>query len=162
MKRRTEPGMLGTALKAVLNGLIAYVLAGLALLGTALLTDNAAILMGAALITLCAVNWLGDYLFLRRSPGRRTLRILGLSTLVLLGIFYVTVLMPSAPEKLPDLEGVRYWDLETGSRIAYMKLEPDQAAHEEPIIFVHGGPAIADMEGDAAYFGRLREAGYTV
>jgi proline iminopeptidase len=31
-----------------------------------------------------------------------------------------------------------------------------------PVVFFHGGPGIADMAGDAAYFGRLADDGYDV
>jgi proline iminopeptidase len=70
--------------------------------------------------------------------------------------------MPGAGESLADVPGVRFWDLPTGSRIAYTRLAPDKPTHTEPILFVHGGPGVPDMAGDAAYFGRLRDAGYVV
>jgi proline iminopeptidase len=60
------------------------------------------------------------------------------------------------------LPGVRYWDLATGSRIAYVKLTSGHPTRVQPIIFLHGGPGVADMEGAAAYFGPLIDEGYEV
>lgn len=148
--------------KVVLIGLAALVLAELALVGTAFLTDNPSWMIGSGILVLCVTNFVGQYLHAGRVLTPRTTGLLSGSTLLLLGIFYVAVLMPSAGEELPDLEGVRFWMLPTGSRIAYLKLEPEIVVHEEPIVFLHGGPGVADLEGDAAYFGRLREDGYTV
>ncbi len=148
--------------KLTLIGLGALVLALLALLGTAFLTDNASLLIGAAVVVLCATNFIGQYLLLGRRFTKRAIAVQGVSALVLVGIFYIAVLMPTAGERLPDLAGVQYWDLATGSRIAYLKLEPGNPTHAEPIVFLHGGPGVADLQGDAAYFGRLCEEGYVV
>lgn len=148
--------------KTALVYVAALVLAELALLGTAFLTDNAALLVGAAFIVLCLTSFIGQSFLLVGHLTKRSIAAWGVSTLLLLVIFYVTVLMPTAGEELPDLEGVQYWELSTGSRIAYLKLEPEKPAHDEPIIFLHGGPGVADLEGDAAYFGRLRGEGYIV
>jgi len=111
---------------------------------------------------LCFGNLIGQYLLLGRRFTKRTISVQGVSTLILLGIFYIAVLMPTAGERLPDLAGVQYWDLATGSRIAHIKNRPEKPTHLEPIIFLHGGPGIADLEGDAAYFGKLRDEGYIV
>lgn len=36
--------------------------------------------------------------------------------------------------------GMRYWELSTGSKIAYYKLEHTGTAEKTPILYVHGGP----------------------
>jgi proline iminopeptidase len=148
--------------KLTMLGLATLALAYLTLFGTAFHTDNASIFIGAALAMLCVANFTGQYFLLGRRFTKRTIAVQGVSALILLSIFYVAVLMPTAGERIPDLTGVQYWDLATGSRIAYIKLEPEKTTHAEPIIFLHGGPGIADLHGDAAYFGRLREEGYVV
>jgi proline iminopeptidase len=65
-------------------------------------------------------------------------------------VFVVAVLVPVGDPRLPSapVAGQRQWALPTGSRIAY--------------VFLHGGPGIADMAGDAAYFGQLTADGYDV
>ncbi|MBI5838855.1 MAG: alpha/beta hydrolase [Chloroflexi bacterium] len=148
--------------KLILLGLAAFFLAHLTLLGSAFLTDNISVVIGAALIVLCAVNFIGQYFLLGRHFTKRVVVVQSASVVILVSVFYVTILMPATGEKLPNLADVQYWDLATGSRIAYIKLEPEELAHDEPIIFLHGGPGVPDMEGDSAYFGRLREEGYVV
>ncbi len=148
--------------RSAIVGFAALVGAILALLGTALLTDKAAFLVSAALVVLCVANFIGYSFLLQRRLNKKTSIVQGVSALVLVGIFYVAVLMPTAGERVPDIPGVRYWELATGSRIAYLELEPEQRTHAEPIIVLHGGPGVADLQGDAAYFGRLREEGYAV
>ncbi len=148
--------------KLTMLGLAALVLALLTLLGTAFLTDDASLLIGAALVVLCLANFIGQYFLLGRRFIKRTIAVQGVSALVLLSVFYIVVLMPTAGERLPDLAGVQYWDLATGSRIAYIRVEPEKPTHAEPIVFLHGGPGIADLEGDVAYFGNLRDEGYAV
>jgi proline iminopeptidase len=148
--------------RLILVGLAAFIFAVLTQLGTAFLTDNAAFLTAAALVALCAANYIGLAVLVPRRLTKTPWAVRGVSTLVLLGIFYIAVLRPVAGEPVPDAPGVQYWDLPTGSRIAYRELAPALPTHPEPIIFVHGGPGVADLEGDAAYFGRLREEGYVV
>ena len=52
--------------------------------------------------------------------------------------------------------------LATGSRIAYVKLPARGRARPTPVVVAHGGPGVADMAGDAAYFGQLAGDGYDV
>ncbi len=152
---------LAAILKRFIVALAAFVIAVLVLLGTAFLTDHAGLLIAAALLALSVVNLAGQFLVDRRMT-RSAAAVQGASLLALLVVFYVAVLMPTPGVRLEDLPGVKYWDLSTGSRIAYTKIAPVEPMHPEPIIFVHGGPGTPDMEGDAAYFGRLREEGYVV
>lgn len=148
--------------KAVLIGFFAEVMAVLALVGTAFFTANLSVLVGTALGVLFLANYIGQYFLFGQRFIKGRVASWSVSSLVLLGIFYIAVLKPAAGENPPDLADVQYWNLSTGSKIAYLKLAPEKKARPEPIIFLHGGPGIADLEGDAAYFGRLREEGYIV
>jgi pimeloyl-ACP methyl ester carboxylesterase len=58
--------------------------------------------------------------------------------------------------------GQRFWELPTGSRIAWVHLAARGRPKPTPVVFLHGGPGIADMAGDAAYFGQLTSDGYDV
>ncbi|GAA0965071.1 hypothetical protein GCM10009555_003690 [Acrocarpospora macrocephala] len=52
-----------------------------------------------------------------------------------------TVLRPGAiPQAVPAPAGVRYWDLPTGSRIAYVHAAATGKPRTAPVIFLHGGP----------------------
>ncbi len=149
-------------MKLTLMGLAALLLAFLTLLGIAFFTDSTPLLIVAALVVLCVGNSIGQYFLLGRRLTKRMLAIQSVSALVLLSIFYKAALVSANGEKLPDLAGVQYWNLATGSRIAYIKLKPEKPTHTEPVVFLHGGPGVSDLEGDATYFGKLHEEGYVV
>ncbi len=65
--------------------------------------------------------------------------------------------LPPAP-----VEGQRFWELPTGSRIAYVRVPAEGDVREIPIIFLHGGPGTPDMKGDSEYFGKLAQDGFDV
>jgi proline iminopeptidase len=153
---------IATLSKLTVIGFAALVLAVLALLGAAFLTDNALLLISTALIVLCVANFIAQYLLWNQRFTCTRIVAQSMSMLVLLGLFYMAVLRPTTGESRTDLADVQYWNLVTGSRIAYIKLTPAKPTHTEPIIFLHGGPGVSDLQGDAAYFGRLREEGYAV
>lgn len=148
--------------KSAVAGGVALLVAALTLVGSAYVTANVRLLTSVALVALCAAN-LVAHRVLVRPHGHSVLGILPLlSTLLLVALFSVTFLLPTRGESLPEAPGVQYWELFTGSRIAYLRVVPETPVHPEPVIFLHGGPGVPDMEGDAAYFGQLSEAGYIV
>jgi proline iminopeptidase len=79
-------------------------------------------------------------------------------------VFAVAVLLPVGDPRLAPapVAAQRLWALPTGSRIAYVHLPARGARRPSPVVFLHGGPGIADMAGDAAYFGRLTQDGFDV
>lgn len=96
----------------------------------------------------------------RRSAARAGLAV-GLSVLA----FVLTALVPMPDSRVPPapVEGQAFWELPTGSRIAYVHRPAVGAPRAQaPVVFVHGGPGVADMRGDAAYFGQLTTNGYEV
>jgi proline iminopeptidase len=60
--------------------------------------------------------------------------------------------------------GVRYWDLPTGSRLAYLELPARRRARPDPVIFVGGGPGEEDVAdtSQTQFFGQLARLGYDV
>jgi proline iminopeptidase len=79
-------------------------------------------------------------------------------------LFVVAFLVPPSgpPTRPAPVAGQSFWQLPTGSRIAYVHLPAHGAPRPTPVVFLHGGPGIADMAGDAAYFGQLAEDGFDV
>jgi pimeloyl-ACP methyl ester carboxylesterase len=130
---------------AVLLGILGAVLG---FLGTAFFISSITVISGAALLV-C----LGFSMGLARiaggkiaplHPGRFALGVgIGTSLLVII-ISYFTVFKPLvSPAEIrtplvPDY--VQYWDLPTGSHIAYRKIPALQPSHKAPVIFLHGGP----------------------
>ncbi|MBE1586289.1 alpha/beta fold hydrolase [Nonomuraea angiospora] len=76
-----------------------------------------------------------------RGPRRAaTLTALG-ATAALAVLASVTVLRPGPiPQAAPAPAGVRYWELPTGSRIAYVHAPATGTPRPTPVIFLHGGP----------------------
>jgi proline iminopeptidase len=148
--------------KSLIIALISFVLGLLALVGAAFAVDQAVLLVGAALVTLWAANAAGQSLLgLAPSPGR--VPVAGIVNILITTLIFFSAFLLPAGEGPPAAAGPpSQWLLATGSRIAYRWFLPDKILHHEPIIFLHGGPGVSDLEGDAAFFGRLRDDGYTV
>ena len=74
-------------------------------------------------------------------------------------------LMPSSEIIKPRIpEDVDYWDLESGSRIAYQKFPAENKTKEETVIFVHGGPgaAVVTFKPITGVISALSKNGYDV
>ena len=65
-----------------------------------------------------------------------------------------------------DLKGVptKYWQLKTGSRIAYYKLQAEAGVEKKryPILFLHGGPGAYVRQLDIDFFKKFTLQGYDV
>ena len=52
--------------------------------------------------------------------------------------------------------------LSTGSRILYARARATGTPRPQPVVFLHGGPGVADLAGDLAYFRQLTADGFDV
>jgi proline iminopeptidase len=149
---------------------VAAAVAGLvALFGVAALSARPAVFLAAGLVVFLAALAGGVAWWTRRLPERRRrrARVAGFAAgaLVGVGVFVVTALLPLGDPRLAPspVAGQRFWKLETGSRIAWVRVPArGPGRRPTPVVFLHGGPGIADMAGDAAYFGQLAGDGYDV
>jgi proline iminopeptidase len=158
--------------RGVLRLLAVVVVAGLAglaaLVGVASVSDRPPVFLGVGLAVFLAATAAGVALVTRKVPGarRRRARLGGFAAGALAGVaaFVVTALLPVGDPRLAPapVAGQRSWELSTGSRIAWVRLAAQGPRRPTPVVFLHGGPGIADMAGDAAYFGRLTGDGYDV
>src|SRR5829696_3397821 len=160
--------MTGRVILAMLAALLGVV-AGLgALIGTATITERSPLFLLAGLLAFCVVYSLGLLLTTRGVSSLRKRRVrvalFCTGTALIVGVFTWTALLSMGDPRLPPapVEGQRFWELPTGSRIAYVRVPAEGRAREAPIIFLHGGPGVPDMEGDARYFGRLARDGFDV
>jgi proline iminopeptidase len=62
----------------------------------------------------------------------------------------------------PPPENVRYWELPTGSRLAYVHYPAPHQTTAPPIIFVHGGPGWAVLKEDRAFYQHFADLGFDV
>ncbi len=139
--------LLLTALVAVTAALLAFLLA-------ALLSSDVAVLAAAALAALAGVGYAVAGPAARRLAPRRTghLRIGVAAGLALLvgSLAAVTVFRPtgqSATTPQPAAD-TRYWDLPTGSRIAYRHVPATGQRRSTPVVILHGGPALPEPLSD--------------
>jgi proline iminopeptidase len=160
--------MTGCVILALLAALLG-VMAGLgALIGAATMTERPPLFLFAGLLAFCVAYYLGLLVATRKVsslPGRRVrVALFCAGTALIAGVFAWTALLPMGDPRLPPaaVEGQRFWDLPTGSRIAYVRVPAEGRARETPVIFLHGGPGTPDMKGDLQYFGRLTRDGFEV
>lgn len=83
-----------------------------------------------------------------------------LATAVLLTLLFPAVqVIYRAPTPLPNMQ---FWNLPTGSRIAYTHVPAVGQAQPTPIIFLHGGPGWVILPGDVAFYGQLAQDGFDI
>ena len=102
-------------------------------------------------------------------PGRIALSVGAATMFVLALVASLTILqpLPSSPaarQPPPVPAGMRYWNLSTGSHIAYLKVPAQGRARATPIILVGGGPSEEDVadSSQTQFFGQLTRLGYDV
>lgn len=88
-----------------------------------------------------------------------------LTVLYSLGL-YLTVFRPTHyPHFVPVARAnTQYWNLPTGSHIAYSLYEPPAGVpvKVEPIVFVHGGPGLRALDTDHAFYRQFTQDGFRV
>ncbi len=141
-------GFFGSAL--VTNSVIGLVLAGLVVCFAA-----------TTLLAILAARMLG------LSSARRRGVAVGFGTTVVAGLLaLVTIFQPLSPPavRLPLPREAGYWDLITGSHIAYRRVEATGKQWDTPIIRLHGGPGAYAVvnESGIAYYEPLRRDGFTM
>ena len=113
--------------------------------------------------------WLAARMMTRARPGKIALGV-GAATMLLLALVTAVTILPplgstsAAREAPPIPRGVGYWDLNTGSHLAYLKVPAQGRAKATPILMVGGGPGEEDVADTAQtqFFGQLARAGYDV
>jgi len=92
------------------------------------------------------------------APRRRRVAVLTLVVLSVLG--GVGLVWPGPTPVPPTPPGTQWTILPDGSRLAYQELTGTGELHDTPVIFLHGGPGVADMAGDLPYLRRLADSGW--
>lgn len=100
------------------------------------------------------------------ATGARLATLLASVLTLIFGVsLYCLVLKPTAllPDP-PPFKNTRYWQLPTGSRIAYSEFDPPpgMAVNPAPIVFLHGGPGLRQAPFDQSIYGGLSKEGFRV
>ncbi|MEX0273090.1 MAG: alpha/beta hydrolase [Flavobacteriaceae bacterium] len=95
---------------------------------------------------------------------KKTLKILGIFLLLVIGYFVMGMYTPvqyEAPHMTPR-ESTKYWQLSTGSRIAYTHLTSCDDMGAYPVIYLHGGPGGYVYSENIKVLKPLTELGFDV
>jgi len=132
-------------------------------------TANILLLTISAVVSFALLTCIGMRLALLcwgDNTKRFTLAISGLLTVVFLGCLFFLVLRPSGShfaEPLP-YANTKYWQLPTGSRVAYSEYDPPPgvAVKPEAIVYLHGGPGVRQGPFDQDIYGSFAANGFRV
>ncbi|MFD9702573.1 alpha/beta fold hydrolase [Lentzea sp. NPDC059081] len=85
---------------------------------------------------------------------------LAVPLLLAAGVSWAWFGAPATHTPMPGSPAVQYWDLPTGSRIAYVRTA-GAVSHAEPVLLVHGGPGAPSTTSEE-FARRLATAGFAV
>ncbi|RJL35754.1 alpha/beta fold hydrolase [Bailinhaonella thermotolerans] len=130
----------------------AGLVAGLgALWAVAAVTGDRYVALAVAAPVPAALVWLSCRWALRRVAGARARRWAPIAVAVVelaaVAVPVAGLLFGGPPQRpIEAAPGTRYWDLPTGSRIAYTRTPARGERRDTPVILVHGGPGAPDTE----------------
>jgi pimeloyl-ACP methyl ester carboxylesterase/uncharacterized membrane protein YvlD (DUF360 family) len=155
--------VVGLLLGTVFSGLTAFQVA----LALSTVTTRLGILGGAALLTLTLVSLGFSWLVAEGLEAARRARfstiVAGLTTVV--GIAALTFLVTDRVHDVtppPPTTDTAYWNLPTGSRIAYYHYAANEQLEEPPLVYLHDGPGLGVLEPERAFYQLFAEDGFDV
>ena len=113
----------------------------------------------------CATAWATACVWPLRERKRFTVATSAVLMVAFSLALYILVLRPHSPITNPaPLKNTRFWQLSTGSRIAYSEYDPPSGVtvKPEPILFLHGGPGFAISPFEHSFFNQFAADGYRV
>jgi proline iminopeptidase len=124
----------------------------------------------SAAFAFAVIVWGGAWLAALIWPAEKRTRFANtfaaILTLAFVSALYFLVLRPSHPQLANTVRfnNTQYWQLPTGSRIAYSEYDPPAgvALKPEPIVFLHGGPGMRVGPWDHPFFSPLAAYGFRV
>ncbi|NWF62953.1 MAG: alpha/beta hydrolase [Chloroflexi bacterium] len=125
-------------------------------------TKSVAVITITAALALVAVAFGGAWL-MTRSP--KTAGIYSGGVLILTAIWAWLYVYKPIPVTVPlpqPTSSTQYWQLSTGSRIAYIFHPAKGQAHSAPVIYLHGGPAVPTRTSNYEFFKQLTADGFDV
>ena len=161
-RKKSRP-WLRRSVGTVVAVLVAVVVGYGAIVGVAVLTSKQLLFLVAGLVVFLLANAVGVGLATKAVSRGGRITTYAVSTLVVLALVLVGgVQRGHQHDAAPAVAGMRYWDLPTGSRLAYVHLPAAGTRRPTPVIVLHGGPGVADLAGDTRYFRPLTNDGFDV
>lgn len=148
----------------VLVAIVVAIIVGYgAIVGIAVITAKPILFLLAGLVAFLAANAVGIALATKGIQRAGRITTYAVSSIVVVAL----VLVGGIPRGHGDpgarpVAGMRYWDLPTGSRLAYVHLPASGTRRSTPVIVLHGGPGVSDLAGYAHYFRPLTDDGFDV
>src|SRR5712692_416640 len=180
----SSPLRKGSSFRQIIHAAVSWLMMALAVIfgvggtvaaffGAAFLLDISSALFvvafGVGFLITSGGAWLAARMMTRARPGRIALGVGGATMLLLALVTAVTILPPlgstsAAREAPPIPRGAGYWNLNTGSHLAYLKVPAQGRAKATPILMVGGGPGEEDVAdtSQTQFFGQLALLGYDV
>lgn len=125
-------------------------------------TKNVTVMTITGALALIAIAFGGAWL-LTRSP--KTAGIYAGVMLCLTTVFAWQYIYKPVPVTLPlpqPTAVTQYWQLSTGSRIAYTYYSAQEKVNPAPVIYLHGGPAVPTRTSNYEFFKQLTADGFDV
>ncbi len=159
--------MIKLVILAVINTVVSIIAGVSVSLWIAKFTAEPAFFLSAGLMAYIVIFFVMAKIFFRilgiRHIRKYRMMIYAAGSLMMVILITGFLLPYHAPHEASIVvKGQQRWDLPSGSKIAYVHLSSDKASSRPPIIFLHGGPGVADMAGDSRYFGQLTSEGFDV
>lgn len=134
--------------------------------GAAVRLDSLGLIVTLAAMTFASMAVMGTAIALPWLPSRTRILLLAVPSIFLAAWVGQQWFRPMGFDYLPAVEdpSIQYWQLPTGSRIAFRHREPSPGTLERrpyPVIFLHGGPGLPELP-DAEVAAALSEAGFRV
>ncbi len=180
----SSPLRKGSSFRQILHAAVSWLMMALAVIfgvvgtaaaffGAAFLLDSSSMLFVVAISVGFLITsggaWIAARMMTRARPGRIALGVGAATMLLLVLVTAVTIFPPlgstaAARQAPPIPQGVGYWNLNTGSHLAYLKVPAQGRANATPIILVGGGPGEEDVAdtSQTQFFGQLAREGYDV
>jgi hypothetical protein len=131
--------------------------------------SNIPLLVLMSVLSFFLVAWIGARASARVWGALRGTRFAfqatGVLTLAFAVALYLLALKPGPdPGNPPPFANTRYWQLPSGSRIAYSEFDPppEMPVKPDPVVFLHGGPGVRQAPFDQSIYGGLSKEGFRV
>jgi proline iminopeptidase len=134
-----------------------------AIIGIAVIASKPILFLVAGLIAFLLANALGISLATKSIQRSGRITAYAVSSIIVLALVVGGgIARGHGDPGARPVAGMRYWDLPTGSRLAYVHLPASGTRRSTPVVVLQGGPGVSDLAGYARFFKPLTDDGFDV